>query len=91
MRRSEIIRETMLGGPGLDSYAFQAALYCRGCARDIVRKVAGKLKLTSTDDCLFQDSETLPQPGFFSESDSEEFCDSCGEYLYGGDADKVQS
>lgn len=85
MRKSDFIRECLLGGPGLDGYAYRAALYCEDCAEKIVRAIAADVapRIEDTDDPYFQDSETVPQPVFFGESDCEECCDECGEYLYG--------
>lgn len=73
-------REDMkLGGPGLDGYAYCAALYCVACAHAIID--AGPAEVPEPFD---RDSETTPQPIFFGESDSAEYCDDCGDYLYGG-------
>lgn len=74
------LKDALMGGPGLDGYAFNADTYCVDCGRDIIRKVwpAGGLGWPE-----FQDSETLPQPIFFGESDGPQHCADCGEYLYG--------
>jgi hypothetical protein len=81
----ELIALAVIGGPGLDGYAFKAAVYCPDCGDDIVRDVAPKLKIENTDDPQFSDSDVLPQPIFFGESDSEQHCSTCSDYLYGGD------
>jgi len=36
----------------------------------------------------FCDSEEVPQPIFFGESDSAEHCGECGEHLYGEDPEE---
>jgi ribosomal protein S27E len=74
-----------MGGPGLDGYAYHASVYCVDCGREIVEDIAADVapKLSGTDDPLFSDSETLPQPIFFGESDTAQHCDKCGAYLYG--------
>lgn len=81
MRDTHALRDALLGGPGLDGYAYQAAIYCVDCGRSIIRKVFKDYP--EVDDARFRDSEEVPQPIFFGESDSPEHCDACGEYLYG--------
>lgn len=85
MKCSEFIEECLLGGPGLRGYDYQCDVYCEYCADDIVRSIAGNIapKIESTDDWLFRDSESVPQPIFFGESDYAQHCAKCGEYLYG--------
>lgn len=85
MNKSTFIRECLMGGPGLDGYVYQAALYCCDCAEKIVRAIAADVapRIVDTNDDYFADSETVPQPVFFGESDTEECCNECGEYLYG--------
>jgi hypothetical protein len=68
--------EMLLSGPGLDGYAYRAALYCIACGQ---RMIWG-----GPDTCAdASNSEATPQPVFFGESDSAEHCDCCGKYLYG--------
>lgn len=91
MRRREFIRACTMGGPGLNGYAYNADTYCEDCGEKIAREIAGKVahKLTSTDDILFRDSETCPQPIFFGESpDGEQNCGDCGAYMYGEDPEE---
>lgn len=89
MKRAEFIRECTLGGPGLDGYAYNAATFCEDCGEKIVREIAGKVahKIADTSDPSFSDSEQVPQPIFFGESDTAQHCDDCGAYLYGEDVD----
>lgn len=75
------LADCLLGGPGLDGYAFNADVYCPDCAEKIARKVfAGGRRV---DWITFCDSEEIPQPIFFGESDTAQHCGDCGEYLYG--------
>jgi hypothetical protein len=83
------LKDALMGGPGLDGYAYNADVYCVPCGRDIIRAVfrehaeanAGSEILS---DLEFGDSETCPQPIFFGESpDCAQHCGDCGEYLYG--------
>jgi len=86
MDAKEFVRECTLGGPGLDGYAYNASVYCVDCGEDIVRSIAPTVapKLSGSDDPMFSDSETCPQPIFFGESpDCAQHCDDCGAYLYG--------
>ena len=85
MDRQEFIDEYGKGGPGLDGYAFRADVYCIDCGEKIIEEIADEIapKLTGTDDPMFSDSETCPQPIFFGESDYAQHCGDCGEYLYG--------
>jgi len=96
MKRATFIREATLGGPGLDGYAYQADVYCVDCGRAIIEEIASAIvpRLRSLDD-FFRDSELVPQPIFFGESDTAEHCGDCGEYLYGpkeeeGEVDKEE-
>lgn len=78
------LNDALLGGPGLDSYHYNAAIYCVDCGQNITRKVFEEYP----DGITYpeaQDSDVVPQPNFFSESeDCPQHCDECGEYLYGG-------
>jgi|SRR6185437_229803 len=79
--RSDRIKEALIGGPGLDGYAYQAEVYCVDCAESIVCALP---YIPLPDDPLYRDSEMLPQPIFFGDSDYAEHCSKCGDYLYGG-------
>lgn len=69
--------DVFAGGPGLDAYAYQSEVYCPGCARKLD---FGTGPWTDND---FGDSEVVPFPVFFGESDAEQDCAQCGVYLYG--------
>lgn len=80
------VRDCFLGGPGLDGYSYQADVYCETCAKEIGEEVfAGDRRFDWIDFC---DSDQVPQPIFFGESDCAQHCGACGEYLYGGSADE---
>jgi ribosomal protein S27E len=67
------------GGPGLDGYAYLAAVYCVDCARRLVFDTPN-WRWNESD---FSDSDIVPQPIFFGESDTAQHCEVCGEFLYG--------
>jgi hypothetical protein len=71
--------EMLMGGPGLDGYAYQADTYCVDCGREIIRN----LDLSTIPEYLHVDTDHVPQPIFFGESDYATHCAECGEYLYG--------
>ena len=71
-------RDMLLGGPGLDGYAYRADAYCVSCGQAIIE--AGQEEVPAPFD---RDSDTTPQPIFFGESDCTQHCSECGEYLYG--------
>lgn len=75
------LKDALMGGPGLCGYAFNAGVYCVDCGREIIRA----LPKQTWDFVEFRDSETVPQPIFFGESDIAQHCGDCGEYLYGPD------
>ena len=77
------VKDALLGGPGLDGYAFNADVYCVDCGQEITRRVFGEAPGGEVDDLTFQNSESVPQPVFFGESDCAQHCGECGEYLYG--------
>lgn len=85
MTPERFLLECFRGGPGLDGYAYNADVYCCGCARKIGEQIAPSIapRILDTSDPLFRDSETCPQPIFFGESDNAQVCGECGEYLYG--------
>lgn len=90
MKTNKFIRACLLGGPGLDGYAYKADVYCMICTQTIVEKISKEIapKLTDTDDPLFSDSEVVPQPIFFGESDCAQHCAECEQYLYGEQNDE---
>jgi hypothetical protein len=71
--------DMLLGGPGLDGYAYCADVYCILCGHALIRA----LPREQYDDLDARDSEQVPQPIFFGESDTVQHCGECGEYLYG--------
>lgn len=79
--------DALLGGPGLDGYAYRADVYCAPCGQAITREVFERFP-EGVPDPLAQDSDELPQPVFFGESDTEQHCGDCGEYLYGGEEER---
>lgn len=83
MRKSDM----MLGGPGLSGYAFDADVYCVDCGRAIIDDLY-EPDLDYADDAC-EDTECVPVPIFFGESDGPEHCADCGEYLYGGSNDEM--
>lgn len=86
MSRAAFIRAALAdGSPGFDGYTYRADIYCPVCGEAIIREIAPDVAptLSGDDDCLFRDSETVPQPIFFGESDTARHCGECGEYLYG--------
>ena len=86
MNKSEFLRAALARGPGLNGYAYCADVYCVDCGRRTIRELAEAgqhEKLTSTDDPSFRDSENIPQPIFFGESDAAQHCGDCGVFLYG--------
>lgn len=70
------LRDALLGGPGLDGYAYNADVYCVDCGADLTR-------------LAFKDDKAeLPAPIFFGESDTPQHCAKCGEFLYGREFDR---
>ena len=78
----------LLGGPGHDGYAYNADVYCVDCGQATIRELyaAGEYKEGDSGD-----SNEFPQPIFFGESDHEQHCAECGEYLYGESEDEEDS
>jgi hypothetical protein len=74
--------EALLGGPGLDGYAYQADTLCVACGQEHILKAP---QAVLEDDLLCRDSDSLPQPIFFGEHEDARHCGECGEYLYGGE------
>jgi len=78
------LRAAILGGPGLDGYAYNADTYCVPCGRAICEALAEDGELAQPGSPEFSDSERQPQPIFFGESpDNAQHCAECGHYLYG--------
>ena len=77
------LKDALMGGPGLDGYAYRADVYCVDCGRDIARAMWGKRNGHEWSDLEFNDSAEVPQPIFFGEADGSQHCGECGEYLYG--------
>ena len=73
------------GGPGLDGYVYNADVYCIDCGREIIHSIYDGCPrgMTGIEFPEAGDSETVPQPIFFGESDTEQHCAECGTYLYG--------
>lgn len=72
--------DMLLGGPGLDGYAYQASVYCIDCGQDIICGLPDR----DYDELEAGDTERVPVPIFFGEHEITQHCDNCGEYLYGG-------
>jgi hypothetical protein len=77
------LADALLGGPGLDGYAYHATVYCVDCGRDIIRAVFARRGNASLPYPDAQTTDVLPQPVCFGEADTAQHCDDCGEYLYG--------
>lgn len=71
------LREALLGGPGLDGYAWNADVYCVDCGQAITRECFETHETREDDE--------VPYPIFFGEHEYAQHCAFCGEYLYGGD------
>jgi len=78
--------ELLLGGPGLDGYVYQGEIYCPDCGSEIIAQGPNVIP-----DADMYDSDITPQPIFFGESDSPQYCSQCGEYLYGGDLEDYEA
>jgi hypothetical protein len=74
--------ELLAGGPGHDGYAYCGDVYCVDCGQEIILGLPDQIPYAQATD-----SNHVPQPIFFGESDVAEHCANCGEYLYGGDED----
>jgi hypothetical protein len=72
-------REALMGGPGLSGYAFNSDTWCVRCGQDIIRG----LDLEKIPTHLHGDTDHVPQPIFFGDTDREVHCACCGEYMYG--------
>ncbi len=83
MTKEEFLKEAITKGPGLDGYAYRADVYCVECGEKIIRGL-----VESCGDeipILSPDSEDIPQPIFFGEADTRQYCKECETYLYGDD------
>ena len=76
----EWVHDLSKGGPGLSGYAYKADMYCVECGRELLRNLL-RTKIPNVLD--LDDSEVLPCPVFFGESDYPQHCANCGKYLYG--------
>ena len=70
--------EMLLGGPGLEGYAYRAEVFCVTCGQAMIAEGPDEVQAP-----FDKDSDTTPQPIFFGESDSAEYCGHCSDYLYG--------
>lgn len=79
------IKDALMGGPGLNGYTYRADTYCVPCGREIICSLFAPPRVINGEisDLAFTDSDALPQPIFFGESDFAQHCGSCGIYLYG--------
>lgn len=82
---SMTLRDALLGGPGLDGYAYCADTYCVDCGRDITLAVYARRNGRPIPYPEAQDSDEVPQPIFFGDADYAVHCSDCGEHLYGED------
>lgn len=78
------LRELLMGGPGLNGYAYKADTYCVECARTIIQEQVAPF-LHAIPEYLHTDTDHVPQPIFFGDTDRAVHCCHCGEYLYGTD------
>lgn len=82
------LEDALMSGPGHDGYIYQGDVYCIDCGKAIIEEVFRRRRYKPMGWTEFRDSEILPQPIFFGESDSPQHCAQCGEYLYGGEAEE---
>jgi len=75
--------DALKGGPGLAGYAYDADILCVECGREKLVQVYKQFPngIYWPFAC---DSETIPQPIWFGESDYAQYCSSCAVYVYGG-------
>jgi hypothetical protein len=85
--RERLRDEAKARGIGFRAYAYCADLYCKECAESIIDAIVDAYPAYALTDAseIPCDSNEIPQPIFFSESDYAEHCADCGEYLYGGE------
>lgn len=76
--------DMLLGGPGLDGYAFCADVYCMACGQEFIRTLPHE----QYHETEARDSDIVPQPIFFGEHEVAQHCGDCGEYMYGGDGEE---
>lgn len=84
------LKDALMGGPGLDGYIYNAEVFCIICAREIIYGLWDDRKNEPWTWCEFSDSDSMPQPIFFGESDESVHCCNCGEYMYGPEAVEVR-
>lgn len=84
--RAEFMRECFRGGPGLSGYAYRADTWCPDCAEAEAAALPDSAVPAGEGDPRWTDSDHVPQPVFFGDSDRACHCASCGEYLYGTDS-----
>lgn len=72
--------DMLLGGPGLDGYAYQADVYCVPCGRAMIARLPDR----DYSEVEAGDSERVPVPVFWGEHEEPQHCAKCGAYLYGG-------
>ena len=69
--------------PGLDAYLYQSEVYCPACGQDVIDELVDRHLILppppGTDSSWTTDSEHVPQPLFFTETD--ESCARCGEEI----------
>lgn len=80
-------RDLLLGGPGLDGYAYQADIYCVPCGQAFIEALPRE-KYTDHE---ARNSECVPVPIFFGEHpDRAVHCAECDTYLYGEEPGEEQ-
>ena len=80
-------KEALLGGPGLDGYAFCADTYCVECGQARILKAPQEYFADSRS----LDSDHVPQPIFFGEHpDRAVHCADCSKYMYGEESDSEE-
>jgi hypothetical protein len=88
MDRNQAYDELTKGGPGHDGYAYNCEVYCPVCGAEIIDSIIQEREEKGIHEHselveIIQDTNDLPAPIFFGESDSAEYCANCGKYLYG--------
>lgn len=61
------LKDALMGGPGLDGYAYRGDTYSIEKGRQIIRELWQWRGGKDWSELEFQDSEVLPQPIFFAE------------------------
>ena len=81
-----VLKDAIMGGPGLRGYAYRADVLCVACSHNTIKTLWSQRMFSSApywELSEFQDSNVLPQPMFFPESGTKEHCGVCDRYLYG--------